>query len=165
MPDLVAQAVRDGWASARRDDHPVTVDYFRALRSEYPEDPRTQYAVACALDYSGEEAGAAEEYGRCDWSALPDGDRRAGRVRYASTLRNPGRFDEALAVLRAVRQEHRLDGAAAVYTALTLVDLGDAAAGVAELANHLLDVSDDQGLLRYEWALRRYIGAIGTPPS
>jgi hypothetical protein len=52
-----------------------------------------------------------------------------------------------------------------VYTALTLVDLGNAAAGVVELANHLLDVSDDQGLLRYEWALRRYIGAIGTPPS
>ncbi|GAA1025337.1 MULTISPECIES: tetratricopeptide repeat protein [Amycolatopsis] len=165
MLDLVALAIKDGWTSARRDDYPVTLEYFQALRSEHPEDPRTQYALACALDYSGLEAGAAEEYERCDWSALPDDDRRGGRVQYASTLRNLGRHDEALAVLRVVRQEHRLDGAAAVFTALTLVDLGNAAAGVAELANHLLDVSDDQRLLRYEWALRRYIGAIGTSPS
>jgi tetratricopeptide (TPR) repeat protein len=116
-----------------------------ALAAERPEnDARALFERAGARDAAGLEAEAEPLYRRALAGGLDDDHRAQAVIQLASTLRNLGRVNEAVGMLRSEYDRGAaapLHDATAAFYALALVSAGDAvaAASVAlkSLAPHL----------------------------
>jgi tetratricopeptide (TPR) repeat protein len=104
-------------ASARRENPEPTVGYFRDLCRQHPGDARALFEYAGALDYAGREAEAAPVYEQAFSAGLDGDDLCRGLIQYGSTLRNLGRFDEAVSALR--RADERFPGHDSIAAFLT----------------------------------------------
>jgi tetratricopeptide (TPR) repeat protein len=115
-----------------------------ALASERPDgDPIAAFERACAFDSTGSSDKAAPLYREALSSGLTDVRRRRATIQLASSLRNLGRAEESVTLLRTeqARVSDALDDAVAAVLALALADTGREreAVGVAVgvLAKHL----------------------------
>jgi tetratricopeptide (TPR) repeat protein len=113
-----------------------------ALVAERPaNDPEAAYEAASVRDSTGLEAEAAALYQRALDLGLGEPNRSRAFIQYASTLRNLGRYQEALALLDLLEPESELADAASAVRALVLVSAGrpveGAAIAIAALAPHL----------------------------
>ena len=121
------------------------VERIDALATERPEDdPVALFERAGARDSAGLEAEAEVLYRRALDRGLDEERRTRATIQLASTIRNLGKIDEALALLRAEYERQPrgpLHDAAAAFYALALVSAGEAerAASIAleTLAPHL----------------------------
>ncbi|CAH0241553.1 tetratricopeptide repeat protein [Microbacterium sp. Bi128] len=121
------------------------IDAIDALAAERPEDDAVAlFERAGARDSAGLESEAEDLYRRALALGLDDERRTRATIQLASTIRNLGKVDESLALLRAeYEREPRgpLHDAAAAFYALALVSAGEAerAASLAlvALAPHL----------------------------
>ncbi|MFL5927728.1 MAG: tetratricopeptide repeat protein [Gaiellaceae bacterium] len=106
-----------------------------------------------AFDSTGHEDDAVRCYREALELGLDPPRRRRAAIQLASSLRNVGRIDESVALLRAERDapSDELDDAVAAFLALALVDAGRereaASLALAALAKHLP---------RYERSLTNY---------
>jgi tetratricopeptide (TPR) repeat protein len=155
MTDL-PEAIRQGWADARRDDPERTVGYFRDLLGQHPADARALFEYAGALDFADREAEAAPVYEQAFSAGLDGDDLRRGLIQYGSTLRNLGRFDEAVSVLRRADEQFPGHDSVAAFLALALTSAGRCHEAVARLLNLALDRVGGEDLGQYQWALRQY---------
>ncbi|QHF24866.1 tetratricopeptide repeat protein [Rathayibacter sp. VKM Ac-2804] len=107
------------------DDPDGVVERMRVLAARYPgTDGVAHFELGGALDSAGHEAEAAEEYERAVASGL-DGERLARlSIQYASTLRNLGRIDEAIALLSETEPHPSIGAARQVFLALALHSAG-----------------------------------------
>ena len=153
----------DARVAAVWDDGTLTdvevVERIDALAAERdPDDARALFERAGARDSAGLEADAEALYRRALERGLDDVHRPQAVIQLASTIRNLGKVDESLSLLRAeldrVPTSPFRDEAAAFY-ALALISDGkaDAAASVAlqTLAPHLT---------RYSRSVRAYAGEV-----
>jgi tetratricopeptide (TPR) repeat protein len=154
------EAIRRGWAAARRDDPEPTVGYFRDLLAEHPADGRALLEYAGALDFSGREAEAAPVYEQAFSAGLDGDDLRRALIQYGSTLRNLGRFDEAVSALRRADEQFPGHDSVAVFLALALTSAGRCQEAVARLINLALDRGGGEDLGQYQWALRQYAAEL-----
>ena len=132
------------WADDALDDRERVrlIDELAAERDD--GDGRALFERAGARDSAGLEAEAEPLYRAALDAGLDDDVRTQAVIQLASTLRNLGRLDEAVDLLRA---EYERDGgaplrdAAAAFYALALVSSGDAVRGASvaltALAPHL----------------------------
>jgi tetratricopeptide (TPR) repeat protein len=132
-----------------------------ALVDERPaDDPEAAFEAASVRDSTGLEAEAALEYQRALDLGLGEPNRGRTLIQYASTLRNLGRFDEALALLDLLEPDNELADAAAAVRALVLVSAGrpteGAAYAIRALAGHLP---------RYQRSMRNYANALLDPEA
>jgi tetratricopeptide (TPR) repeat protein len=112
---------------------------------------------AYAHDSEGREAEAVRFYDRAWQLGGPADDRGAFLLGYGSTLRNVGRLDESLAILRVALAERPDDPALRCFEALTLHSLGrhaEAMAGMLEVALAL--AAGSPSIARYARALAWY---------
>jgi tetratricopeptide (TPR) repeat protein len=156
----LSEAIEQGWAAARREDPEPTVGYFRDLLRQHPGDARALFEYAGALDYADREAEAAPVYEQAFSAGLDGEDLRRGLIQYGSTLRNLGRFDEAVSALR--RADERFPGhdSIAAFLALALTSAGQCQEAVARLIVLALDRIGGEDLGHYEWALRNYAAEL-----
>ena len=132
------------WADETLGDDEVIVR-IDALAGERPHgDARGLFERAGARDSAGREAEAEPLYRAALEAGLDDSSRAQAVIQLASTVRNLGRADEAVALLRDELEREPaspLRDEAAAFLALALVSTGDArqAASVAlrTLAPHL----------------------------
>ncbi|WP_110945387.1 tetratricopeptide repeat protein [Streptomyces avicenniae] len=91
-----------------------------------PEDPAGLFELASALDATDQESEAAHLYRRALAAGLDGPRRRQAVIQLASTLRNLGRSEESVSLLRAERAvaSDDLDDALAAFLALSLTDAG-----------------------------------------
>ena len=156
----LSDAIERGWAAARRDDPEPTVGYFQGLARRYPGDAHALFEYAGALDFAGREAEAAPVYEQA-FSAGLDGDGlRRGLIQYGSTLRNLGRFDEAVQVMRRADEQFPGHDSIAAFLALALTSAGRCQEAVARLIVLALDRIGGEDLGNYEWALRNYAAEL-----
>ena len=132
------------WAEADRLDDAELVRRIDEIAAERPDDPLALFERGGARDSTGDEAGAEQFYRAALGAGLPDAERARCVIQLASTVRNLGRPEESLELLRNEfegRPDDELADAAIVFAALALVDLGrpvDAAASLMHaLAPHL----------------------------
>ncbi|GAA4055334.1 tetratricopeptide repeat protein [Agromyces indicus] len=131
------------WAAASDLDDQAVIERIDLLVAELPaDDPRGPFEAAGARDSAGLEAEAEPRYRRALELGLSGRARVEAHVQLASTVRNLGRADEALALLDGVRDDAGdLADAVEAFRALALASSGrtDAAASVAliALAPHL----------------------------
>ncbi|WP_125132071.1 tetratricopeptide repeat protein [Microbacterium sp. 10M-3C3] len=132
------------WADESLDDHAVmaAIDALAAERDA--DDPVALFERAGARDSAGEEAEAEVLYRRALELGLDDERQTRAVIQLASTIRNLGRTEEALRMLRCEYERLPPGGmrdAAAAFYALALVSAGEAetAASIAleALAPHL----------------------------
>ena len=110
------------------------IERIDALAAERgPDDARAEFERAGARDSAGLEAEAVALYRRALALGLDDEHRPQCVIQLASSLRNIGEFDEALAVIRA-EEEISSDGpyrdAVATVHALILASAGKPAQGL-----------------------------------
>ena len=117
------------WATAaEREEHEVLalIDAVVATRPE--TDAAALFEAASARDYVGRESEAEPLYRDALRRGLAEPRHSQAVIQLASTLRNLGRFDDAIDVLRdgfAHRPDHELADVAAAFVSLTLASKGD----------------------------------------
>jgi hypothetical protein len=129
-------------------------------RERADDDARALFERAGARDSAGREAEAEALYRRALDGGLDEEHRPQAVIQLASTLRNLGEVDEALAMLRAERERGGpLVDAVAAFYALALVSAGHARHGAAialeALAPHLP---------RYTRSVTGYARELADPP-
>ncbi len=137
--------VADAWASI--DEYEDREEAFRALidalADEAPTPALADFERACAFDSTGHSDRAVPLYRRALDKGLPGIRRRRAVIQMSSSLRNIGRPDESVRLLRAEMQagSDELDDAVKCTLALALTDLGQEREAVSlvigALARHL----------------------------
>jgi tetratricopeptide (TPR) repeat protein len=130
------------WDSADEIGDNILLERIDALVAERPDtDAEAAYEAGSVRDSAGLEAEAAVEYQRALDLGLGEPNRGRTFIQYASTLRNLGRYDEALALLDRLEPGNELADAASAVRALILVSAGrpieGAGVALAALAPHL----------------------------
>jgi tetratricopeptide (TPR) repeat protein len=161
----LTDAIKEGWAKADRDNLGPTIDYFSGLLQQFPGNPYALYEYGGALDSAGREAEAAGVYERAFAAGLDGDTLRKGLIQYGSTLRNLGRYEEALAAMSRARREFPGSDSVRMFLALTLVSAGRGNDAVAELINLALDRLDGEDAQRYQRSLRGYAAQLATNES
>jgi tetratricopeptide (TPR) repeat protein len=114
------------WADADLTDE-ERITPMRVLADEAPHPALGAFELGGAYDTAGHEAEADVAYAAATAAGLTDVDAaRAARmtIQHASTLRNLGRVDEALAMLRTAPHHESVGSAPAVFLALALHSAG-----------------------------------------
>jgi predicted Zn-dependent protease len=155
MTDL-ADAIQHGWATADADAPEPAVTYFRDLLAHHPRDRHALLAYASALDFAGREADAAPAYERAFAEGLDGDDLRQGLVQYGSTLRNLGRFADAVTALRQADDQFPGQASVKAFLALALTSAGRCHEAVQILITLTLERIDSDELQQYQRALRSY---------
>lgn len=156
--------VEAAWLQAGELDEAEVVARIDALVAERPaDDARALLEAAGARDYAGLEVDAEPLYRRALERGLDEPYRAQAVIQLASTLRNLGRADESVTMLRdelAAHPHHELADAVRAFLALALATSGDtlAAASVAlgALAPHLP---------RYSRAVASYADELQPPTT
>jgi tetratricopeptide (TPR) repeat protein len=127
MDDWVAR-VAAVWADAGSRPEPEVEAAIESLVAERPaDDPLAVFELAGVRDFVGRELEAEPLYRRALELGLDEPQHGQAVIQLASTVRNLGRPDEALALLRdefADHPEHPLADAATAFAALALADTG-----------------------------------------
>lgn len=114
------------WADDGMDDE-TRIERMRQLADEAPHPALGAFELGGALDSAGHEAEADVQYAAATAAGLSTADpARAAQlvVQHASTLRNLGRVDEAIAMLRNAAPHPATGAAPAVFLALALHSAG-----------------------------------------
>jgi len=145
------------WADERIDDQ-QRIERMRELAAAAPHPALGAFELGGANDSGGHEAEADVHYAAATAAGLADVDpARAAQmvVQHASTLRNLGRIDEAIAMLRDA-PEHPATGAAPkVFLALALHS-----AGRHDEALRVAIEAVEPTLPRYNRSVRAYAAAV-----
>ena len=154
-----AQRVAALWAAFDVHEPAVFLAKMRVLAGALPPgDASGLFELASAHDSIGEEEPAASLYRQALAAGLSGLPRRRAVIQMASTLRNLGRADESVALLRAEREagSDELDDAVAAFLALALVDTGKEREAVVLALDAL-----SKHLPRYNRSLKNYAQALG----
>ncbi|PYY45543.1 tetratricopeptide repeat protein [Curtobacterium sp. MCBD17_023] len=145
------------WADTQVDDE-GRIRRMRALAATAPHPALGAFELGGAHDSGGQEAEADVEYSRATAAGLDTVDpTRAAQmvIQHASTLRNLGRTDEAIAMLRAAPAHPAVGDAPAVFLALALHS-----AGRCDEALRLALETIEPTLPRYNRSVRAYAAAL-----
>lgn len=148
----------DRFDSLGRDDG---VAAMRSLALTCPAtDGRAAFELAGMYDSMGYEAEAGEEYERALELGLDDARHAQLAVQYGSTLRNLGRLDEAISVLRSAPVHESTGSAPRVVLALALHS-----AGRKDEALRVAIEAQIDSLPRYQRSMRAYAAELTQPSS
>jgi hypothetical protein len=108
------------------------------------------------------QAEAVPVYEQAFAAGLSGDDLRRGLIQYGSTLRNAGRFDDAVTALQRADDQFPGHDSVTAFLALALTSAGRAAEAVARLIILALDRIGGDDLGHYQRALRQYAADL-TP--
>jgi len=141
-------------------DAVARVEAAAALYAAHPGDARIAYEYAGAHDSAGDEGAAVPLYEEALAAGLREPHRHRAQLQLASSLRNVGRLDEALAVVEDVTARHPDSLGAAAFRALVRHDAGGATEALSELLVSVAATSGDPDVVRYRRALAAYAAQL-----
>ena len=141
-------------------DAGARVDAAAALHADHPGDARITYEYAGTRDSAGDEAAAVPLYEEALAAGLREPHRHRAQVQLASSLRNVGRLDEAVAVIDDVAARHPDSLGVAAFRALVHHDAGGSTRALSELLAAVASTSTDPDVVRYRRALTAYAAQL-----
>jgi tetratricopeptide (TPR) repeat protein len=149
--DLVAAiALRDGGHATE------ALPTFVSLSERHPDSAEVQYHTAWCHDCLGREGEAVPFYERALALGLTGDDRAGAFLGLGSTHRTLGHYDQALAILEQGVQAFPDDRGLQVFLAMARYNAGQSKAAVSALLLMLADTTGDEGIRRYDRAIRLY---------
>ncbi|MFJ3958864.1 tetratricopeptide repeat protein [Arthrobacter sp. NPDC090010] len=142
------------FAARDRENMQPTIDAYRQVLAEYPDEALVLYHVGGAHDTAGEEETAAGFYERALAAGLDGETLRKCFLQYGSTLRNLGRLEESERVFGVARERFPDSVSLGIFALLTLHAQGRHDAALASALELFADHLRTPELLRYEAAIR-----------
>lgn len=137
------------------------ISAIRTLADELsPSDPRGAFELGGAHDSAGHEAQAAILYEQAIALGLSGKARDELNIQYASTLRNLGRFDEAVTTLGAAPETAEIESEHQAFLALALHSAGRTGEALAVALEALIP-----HLGRYQRSLTGYAAELRGEPT
>jgi tetratricopeptide (TPR) repeat protein len=143
--------VDEVWARSDELGDQGVMDAMDALAADAPDPALALFERGGSRDSGGRPEEAEPLYREALALGLPDDERAQCTIQLASTLRNLGRPDESLALLRDAPPYPPYDVARAAFIALTLASLDRTAEGLAELLREVAPT-----LPRYQRSVTAY---------
>jgi tetratricopeptide (TPR) repeat protein len=150
--------VDDIWSRSDELGDQGVMDAMDALAADAPDPALALFERGGSRDSGGRPDEAEPLYREALALGLPDDERAQCTIQLASTLRNLGRADEALALLRAAEPYPPYAVATAAVTALSLATLDRPVEGLAVLLREVAPT-----LPRYQRSMRAYADALLEP--
>ncbi|TQL47318.1 tetratricopeptide repeat protein [Homoserinimonas aerilata] len=152
-------SIADLWMRFDSFDRNDGVTAMRELTEVCPAtDGRAAFELAGMYDSMGFETEAGAEYERSLELGLDEARHAQLAVQYGSTLRNLGRLEEAIAVLRAAPTHESTGSAPRIVLALALHS-----AGHKDEALQVAIEAQLETLPRYQRSMRNYAAALTEP--
>ncbi len=126
------------------------------LHAEFPEDPQVNYQCACIHDLLGLERDAIPFYEKAIQSGLRGDDLRNALLGMGSTYRCIGEYQKSIETFRHAL--YLFPGAREfkVFLGMAYYNIGQYSEAMSLLLNSLADATSDEGILRYQRAIRFY---------
>ena len=129
---------------------------FLALHSEFPDDPHVNYQCAWIHDLLGLEREAIPFYEKAVETGISGDDLKSALLGIGSTYRCIGEYQKSIdtfqQALSLFPDSHEFN----VFLAMAYYNIGEYAKAMELLLNSLADTSSDEGILRYQRAIRFY---------
>jgi tetratricopeptide (TPR) repeat protein len=136
--------------------HEEACQILLALHSEFPNDPQVNYQCAWSHDLLGREREAIPFYKKAIQAGLDGDDLKSALLGMGSTYRCIGEYQKSIETfqyaLTLFPDSHKFN----VFLAMTYYNIGEHAKAMELLLNSLADTSRDEGILRYQRAIRFY---------
>ncbi len=152
MQDKLAQAAEH--RAAQRYDEARQL--LSELHAAHPDDAAVNYQYAWLHDATGDERGAVPYYERAIQLGLPKDDLRGALLGLGSTYRTLGEYAKAVETLRRGMTEFPDAREFPVFLAMALYNTGIHAEAMELLLLTLVETSSDDGIKRFERAIRFY---------
>ncbi len=130
------------------------------LYAAHPGDARIAYELAGAHDSAGDEQAAVPLYEAALAAGLREPHRHRAQLQLASSLRNVGRVDEAVAVIDDLAARHPDSLGVAAFRALVHHDAGGGGRALGDLLTAVAATSTDPDVVRYRRALTAYAAEL-----
>jgi tetratricopeptide (TPR) repeat protein len=126
------------------------------LHSEFPNDPQVNYQCAWVHDLLGLEHEAIPFYEKAIQIGLDRNDLKSALLGMGSTYRSIGEYHKSIDTfqhaLTLFPNAHEFN----VFLAMAYHNIGEHAEAMELLLNSLVNTSKDEGILRYQRAIRFY---------
>jgi tetratricopeptide (TPR) repeat protein len=152
------ERVDDIWARADELGDQGVMDAIDALAAEAPDPGLAAFERGGSRDSGGRPEEAEPLYREALALGLPDDERAQCTIQLASTIRNLGRAEESLALLRNAPPYPPYAAAFAAFEALTLATLGRPAEGLSLVLKALAPT-----LPRYQRSVAAYADDLLDP--
>lgn len=130
------------------------------LHSEFPEDPQVNYGckLPCAWihDLLGLEREAIPFYEKAIQAGLNSDDLKSALLGMGSTYRCIGEYQKSIETLQHARTLFPDSHEFKVFLGMAYYNIGEYSTAMDLLLNSLADTSSDEGILRYQHAIRFY---------
>jgi len=136
--------------------HEEARDLLLALHAEFPTDPQVNYQCAWIHDVLGLEHEALPFYEKAIQIGLSSEDQQGALLGMGSTYRCIGEYQKAKETFEHALAQFPNKHEFKVFLAMTHYNLGEHAQAMELLLNSLADTSNDEGVVRYQRAIRFY---------
>ena len=127
-----------------------------ALHSEFPDDPQVNYQCAWIHDLLGFERAAIPFYENAIATGLTGNDLKSALLGMGSTYRCLGEYQKSIETFQHALTLFPDAQEFNVFLAMAYYNCGEYPRAMELLLNSLADTSSDQGILRYQRAIRFY---------
>jgi len=136
--------------------HQEARDLLLVLYAEFPNDPQVNYQCAWIHDVLGLEHEALPYYEKAVQLGLSGEDLQGAMLGMGSTYRCIGEYQKAKETFERALEQFPSNHEYKVFLAMTFYNLGEHERAMELLLISLADTSKDEGVLRYQHAIRFY---------
>jgi len=126
------------------------------LHADFPEDPQVNYQCAWIHDLLGLERDAIPFYEKAIQSGLSGDDLRSALLGMGSTYRCLGEYQMSIETFRQALSLFPDAQEFKVFLGMAYYNIGEHSRAMGLLLNSLADTTSDEGILRYQRAIRFY---------
>jgi tetratricopeptide (TPR) repeat protein len=126
------------------------------LYSEFPEDPQVNYQCAWIHDLLGLEREAIPFYEKAIQAGLNSLDLKSALLGMGSTYRCIGEYQKSIETFQYALNLFPNSHEFKVFLGMAYYNIGEYSKAMELLLNSLADTSSDEGILRYQRAIRFY---------
>jgi len=136
--------------------HEEARELILELHAEFPDDPQINYQCAWIHDLLGREREAIPFYEKAVQGGLSGDDLKSALLGMGSTYRCIGEYQKSIDTFRQARtlfpNAHEFN----VFLAIAYYNIGEHSIAMELLLESLVNTSKDEGILRYQRAIRFY---------
>jgi tetratricopeptide (TPR) repeat protein len=152
LPERLASAVKLRELEKPEEARQILLE----LHSEFPEDPQVNYQCAWIHDLLGLEREAIPFYEKAIQEGLSGDELKSALLGMGSTYRCIGEYHKSIDTFQRALTLFPNSNEFKVFLAMAYYNIGELSKAMELLLNSVADTSNDEGIIRYQRAIRFY---------